>query len=59
MCADGLFAWLDALEEHYWPCGNDNVFFIDPDDGEQTFRGPEGQNRIGEMYEQWNQEEET
>lgn len=53
VCADGLFAWLGALEEIYWPCGNDNVFLIDPDDDQQVFRGEEGLSRIEEMQNQW------
>lgn len=33
VCADGMRAWHQASEEHYWPCGRENLFFIDPDDG--------------------------
>ncbi len=33
VCADGLRAWHGASEEHYWPCGKENLFFISPDDG--------------------------
>jgi hypothetical protein len=58
VCADGLYSWLGALEEHYWPCGEENVFFIDPDDGEQVFRGPEGLDKIADMEEQELQERE-
>lgn len=34
VCADGMRAWHEATEEHYWPCGEENVFMIDPDNGQ-------------------------
>jgi hypothetical protein len=33
VCAAGLWQWLGASEDHYWACGVENVFMIDPDDG--------------------------
>ncbi|KAF1948076.1 hypothetical protein EJ02DRAFT_440223 [Clathrospora elynae] len=33
VCADGFWMWSGAMHEHYWPCGHENLFFIDPDDG--------------------------
>lgn len=32
-CADGLWMWGGAYYEHAWPCGRDNVVFIDSFDG--------------------------
>lgn len=52
VCEDGLYAWLGALEEHYWPCGEENVFFIDPADEERVFRGNEGLDRIADLEEE-------
>ncbi|PVI08684.1 hypothetical protein DM02DRAFT_637374 [Periconia macrospinosa] len=51
VCADGLAAWVDALEYHYWPCGDDNVFFIDPDNSDRVFRGNKGLDTIADMYD--------
>ncbi|RYP50302.1 hypothetical protein DL768_004155 [Monosporascus sp. mg162] len=28
VCADGMRAWHGTSEEHYWPCGRENLFFI-------------------------------
>jgi hypothetical protein len=33
VCADGMWMWHDAMEDQYWPCGEENVFMVDPDDG--------------------------
>jgi hypothetical protein len=52
VCADGLLAWLGALEEHYWPCGVENVYLIDPDDESRVFRGPEGLDKLTEMLDE-------
>jgi hypothetical protein len=52
VCQDGLFSWIGALEEHYWPCGEENVFFIDPDDEDRVFRGDEGLDTIADLCEQ-------
>ncbi|KAI1841647.1 hypothetical protein JX266_012200 [Neoarthrinium moseri] len=35
VCADGMAAWLGSAEDYYWPCGEENLFFIDPDDGQK------------------------
>lgn len=37
VCADGLDAWWGATKDHYWPCGEKNVWFIDPE--EDNFKG--------------------
>ncbi|KAL2138564.1 hypothetical protein VTI28DRAFT_6601 [Corynascus sepedonium] len=29
----GIWAWHGALRDHYWPCGPENVYFIDPGAG--------------------------
>ncbi|KAJ5046856.1 hypothetical protein J3E74DRAFT_466785 [Bipolaris maydis] len=42
---DGLSSCVGATEEHYWPCGQENVFFIDPDNPQRVFRGPDGEER--------------
>jgi hypothetical protein len=47
VCADGMGGWHGALEDHYWPCGEENVFMIDPDDG-RMMRGIE----MDEMFDQ-------
>ena len=47
---DGLFSCVGATEDHYWPCGEDNVFFIDPANHERVFRGPDGEDEIDTMY---------
>ncbi|KAF1974174.1 hypothetical protein BU23DRAFT_379938, partial [Bimuria novae-zelandiae CBS 107.79] len=31
ICKDVLSAWYGALEDHYWPCGEENVWMIDPE----------------------------
>ena len=46
VCADGMQAWHLAMEEHYWPCGEESVFMIDPDDG-RMMRGIE----MDEMFD--------
>jgi hypothetical protein len=51
VCADGLLAWLGALEEHYWPCGIENVYLIDPEDRSRIFKGPDGIDQIAELQD--------
>ena len=51
VCAEGVYAWQDVFEVHEWPCGDDNVFLIDPEDSERIFRGQEGLYEFGEMYD--------
>lgn len=47
---DGPVAWLDVFEDgHNWPCGNENIFFIDKNSG-QVFRGEEGLDQIERHY---------
>ncbi|KAF9871970.1 hypothetical protein CkaCkLH20_10602 [Colletotrichum karsti] len=36
VCSDGLQAWWGAAEDHYWPCGQQNLFFIDPENGQMV-----------------------
>jgi hypothetical protein len=33
VCADGLRSWDGAIEDHYFPCGAENIVMIDPEDG--------------------------
>ncbi|KAF2119738.1 hypothetical protein BDV96DRAFT_352009 [Lophiotrema nucula] len=47
VCADGMSAWYGALEDHHWPCGEENVFMIDPTDG-RMMRGMD----MDEMFHQ-------
>lgn len=51
VCADGLFSWIGALEEHTWPCGEENVFFIDPEDEDRFFRGNKGLDEIADLLD--------
>ncbi|KAJ4359618.1 uncharacterized protein N0V89_000173 [Didymosphaeria variabile] len=46
VCKYGLTPWWGALEDYYWPCGGENVWFIDPNDG-TMMRGAE----LDEMVE--------
>lgn len=48
--SDGLSACVGATEEHYWPCGEENVFYIDPTNNERVFRGGEGEGEIDMLY---------
>ncbi|OAL44476.1 hypothetical protein IQ07DRAFT_241482 [Pyrenochaeta sp. DS3sAY3a] len=50
VCQDGLRAWRDALEDHQWPCGEENVFFIDPVENDRIYRGSEGLDRATRDY---------
>lgn len=47
---DGLRACVGATEEHLWPCGEENVFYIDPHDSTRVFRGGDGEDEIVELY---------
>jgi hypothetical protein len=33
VCTEGIEAWHEASKEHHWPCGAENLFFIDRHDG--------------------------
>ncbi len=33
LCPEGIEAWHEASKEHYFPCGPENLFFIDLHDG--------------------------
>jgi hypothetical protein len=33
VCADGVDNWSGAIAEHFWPCGVQNVWYIEPNDG--------------------------
>jgi hypothetical protein len=59
VCADGLFAWIGASEEHAWPCGEENVSFIDPVDEGRVFRGNKGLDEISDLLDVWIKEHET
>jgi len=48
---DGLGCCVGATEEHYWPCGEKNVYYIDPENPERVFRGPDGEWEIADLYE--------
>ena len=39
-CADGMWTWYGQMKDIHWPCGEENVFMIDPDDG-RMIRGVE------------------
>lgn len=47
---DGLNSCVGATEEHYWPCGKNNVFYIDPDNPERVFVGSDGEDEIDTLY---------
>ncbi|KAH6625881.1 hypothetical protein C7974DRAFT_209240 [Boeremia exigua] len=47
---DGLWACVGATETHYWPCGKENVFFLDPLNYERMFIGPNGEDEIDRLY---------
>ncbi len=55
VCADGLRSWHLATEEHYWPCGKQNVFMIDPDDG-RMMRGIEMDEMFDRELEEYENE---
>lgn len=48
--SDGLGSCAGATEEHFWPCGEENVFYIDPENSERIFRGGEGESEIDRLY---------
>jgi hypothetical protein len=33
ICKGGMWDWHYDVSEQYWPCGKENVFMVDPDDG--------------------------
>ncbi|KAH6859129.1 hypothetical protein BKA58DRAFT_444296 [Alternaria rosae] len=47
---DGLGCCVGAGEEHYWPCGPENLFYIDPENPERVFRGWDGEVEIDALY---------
>ncbi|KAI0437847.1 hypothetical protein F4803DRAFT_570362 [Xylaria telfairii] len=47
VCADGLRAWNNAPDAHYWPCARENLFFIDPDNGNMM-----GSDELEAMYDE-------
>ena len=49
MYADGMHTWFEALEDHYWPCGVENVFMIDPDN-DQKMGGVEMEEMFVKEY---------
>lgn len=46
----GLIHCVGATEKHYWPCGKENVYFVDPRNPERVFRGPDGEKEIYALY---------
>ena len=46
---DGLGCCVGATEEHYWPCGEENVYYIDPENPKRVFRGPDGEGEIDDL----------
>jgi hypothetical protein len=57
VCADGIRAWWYAGEEHYWPCGAENLYFIDPDSGLVMSSGELDEMCEEEQEEAWAQDE--
>jgi hypothetical protein len=51
VCADGMWCWHKVTREIYWPCGEENVFMIDPDDG-RMIRGIEMDRIFDREYEE-------
>ena len=51
MPLDGLDCCVGVGEAHYWPCGQENLFYIDPENAERVFRGPDGEEEIYALYE--------
>lgn len=48
VCADAFRTWDWTSERHYWPCGRENVFFIDPNDG-RTMNAIELDKRLEQL----------
>jgi len=51
VCADGFWMWFDAFDQHAWPCGDDNVVFIDAFDG-RVARGLEFESLCKKMLDE-------
>lgn len=58
VCADGLRSWWNAGEEHGWPCGAENLYFIDPDDGTMMSSAELDELCEKEQQEAWAREDE-
>lgn len=52
---DGLIGCIDELDYpgHWYPCGKENVFYVDPLNSERVFRGEQGEEEIYELREKW------
>lgn len=48
VCKDGMQEWHGVTRDHYWPCGPENLIFIDPHDG-QVLNGVEMEAKFDEM----------
>jgi hypothetical protein len=55
---DGLTACIGNTEEHYYPCGERNVFHVDPTNSERIFRGEDGEGEINDLHNKWCRENE-
>lgn len=52
VCADGLYGWWGATEDHYWPCGVENLYFIEPqENGGRTMRAKEAEDEMDRIME--------
>ncbi|KAF1833009.1 hypothetical protein BDW02DRAFT_570509 [Decorospora gaudefroyi] len=48
--SDGLWRGVGSTEKYYWPCGKENVFYIDTDsDSHRVFRGCDGEREIDSL----------
>jgi hypothetical protein len=55
ICKGGMWDWHWDVSDQHWPCGKENVFMVDPDDG-RMIRADEMEQILGaveEAGEQW------
>ena len=50
--AEGMWAWHQVWDADRWPCGNENVWIIDPDD-DRTIRAVEMTKIFDQEQEKW------
>lgn len=50
-CVDGLYSWVRASEENYWPCSVAKILLIDPQDDLRVLRGSHGSDKIYVMQD--------
>ncbi|OAG05796.1 uncharacterized protein CC84DRAFT_1164251 [Paraphaeosphaeria sporulosa] len=56
VCMDGMKAWWGALEENQenlWPCGEESIWFIDPDNGNMMRASENDANCLHQYRVQW------